>query len=123
MTRVISDPESVEAALSDLARTTEEILTLEELQQLLVSGQRLRMKYGVDLTAPQLHRGHAVSLWLYRRLQEPATPLSCCSATSPSRSATRRGAAGPGRCSRWTRSSATPTPFSGRRCPGLIWAG
>jgi hypothetical protein len=55
MTPVISDPESVEAALSDLARTTEEIITLEELQQLLLSGRRLRMKYGVDLTAPELH--------------------------------------------------------------------
>ena len=70
MTPVISDPESVEAALSDLARTTEEVVTLEELRQLLLSGRRLRMKYGVDLTAPDLHLGHAVNLWLYRRLQE-----------------------------------------------------
>jgi tyrosyl-tRNA synthetase len=70
MTPVISDPESVEAALSDLARTTEEVVTLQELRQLLLSGRRLRMKYGVDLTAPELHLGHAVNLWLYRRLQE-----------------------------------------------------
>ena len=70
MTPVISDPESVEAALSDLARTTEEVVTLQELRQLLRSGRRLRMKYGVDLTAPELHLGHAVNLWLYRRLQE-----------------------------------------------------
>jgi tyrosyl-tRNA synthetase len=70
MIPVISDPESVEAALSDLARTTEEVFTLQELRQLLLSGRRLRMKYGVDLTAPELHLGHAVNLWLYRRLQE-----------------------------------------------------
>ena len=70
MTPVISDPESVEAALSDLARTTEEVVTLQELRQLLLSGRRLRMKYGVDLTAPELHLGHAVNLWLYRRLQQ-----------------------------------------------------
>lgn len=70
MTPVISGPESVEAALSDLARTTEEVVTLQELRQLLLSGRRLRMKYGVDLTAPDLHLGHAVNLWLYRRLQE-----------------------------------------------------
>jgi tyrosyl-tRNA synthetase len=70
MTPVISDPRSVDAALSDLAPTTEEVVTLQELRQLLLSGRRLRMKYGVDLTAPELHLGHAVNLWLYRRLQE-----------------------------------------------------
>jgi tRNA synthetases class I (W and Y) len=70
MTPVISERESVEAALPDLARTTEEVVTLQELRQLLLSGRRLRMKYGVDLTAPELHLGHAVNLWLYRRLQE-----------------------------------------------------
>src|SRR5215218_11182529 len=122
MTPVISDPESVEAALSDLACTTEGSSPSRSCSSCW-SRAAPEDEYGVDLTAPQLHLGHAVSLWLYRRLQEPATPSSCCSATSPPRSATRRGAAGPGRCSRWTRSSATPTPFSGRRCPGLIWAG
>jgi tyrosyl-tRNA synthetase len=64
MTPVISDRESVEAALPDLARTTEEVVTLQELRQLLLSGRRLRMKYGIDLTAPELHLGHAVNLWL-----------------------------------------------------------
>jgi tyrosyl-tRNA synthetase len=64
MTPVISDRESVEAALPDLARTTDEVVTLQELRQLLLSGRRLRMKYGIDLTAPELHLGHAVNLWL-----------------------------------------------------------
>ncbi len=70
MTAVSSNAEAVEKALSDLSRTTEEVFTLDELRQRLLSGRRLRMKYGVDLTAPELHIGHAVNLWMYRRLQE-----------------------------------------------------
>jgi tyrosyl-tRNA synthetase len=70
MKPVISDPRSVEEALSELARTTEEVVTLDELRARMRSGRRLRMKYGVDLTAPELHLGHAVNLWMYRRLQE-----------------------------------------------------
>lgn len=70
MTKVLSTPSAVDDALTDFARTTEEVFTLDELRQRLLSGRRLRMKYGVDLTAPELHIGHAVNLWMYRRLQE-----------------------------------------------------
>jgi tyrosyl-tRNA synthetase len=56
--------------LERFARTTEEILSLPELQRLLASGRQLRIKYGVDLTAPHLHLGHAVNLWMMRALQD-----------------------------------------------------
>ncbi len=52
------------------ARTTEEIYSLREFQERLEGGRPLRIKYGVDATAPFLHIGHAVNLWMMRDLQE-----------------------------------------------------
>lgn len=56
--------------LADLARTTDQMFSAAELAELLGSGRPLRIKYGVDCTAPFLHLGHAVNLWMMRRLQE-----------------------------------------------------
>lgn len=56
--------------LADLARTTDEVVSTPELTELLATGRPLRVKYGVDCTAPFLHLGHAVNLWMMRRLQE-----------------------------------------------------
>ncbi len=56
--------------LEDFARTTDEIYSLAELKERLSSGKQLRIKYGVDVTAPFLHLGHAVNLWMMRKLQE-----------------------------------------------------
>ena len=56
--------------LKQFARTTEEIFSLSELERILNSGRQLRIKYGVDLTAPYLHIGHAVNLWMMRMLQD-----------------------------------------------------
>lgn len=56
--------------LEALARTTEETYAPGELRALLDSGRQLRIKYGVDVTAPYLHIGHAVNLWMMRRLQD-----------------------------------------------------
>lgn len=56
--------------IASFARTTEEIFSLDELKKLFSSGRQLRMKFGVDVTAPDLHIGHAVNLWMYRKLQE-----------------------------------------------------
>ncbi|RLG10085.1 tyrosine--tRNA ligase [Candidatus Pacearchaeota archaeon] len=60
----------VEKIISEFARTTEEIYTLEEFRKKLKSGKKLVIKYGVDVTAPFLHIGHAVNLWMMRKLQE-----------------------------------------------------
>ena len=59
--------ESLHATFS---RTTQEIFSLEEWKNALSSGKQLRIKYGVDVTAPFLHIGHAVNLWMMRRLQD-----------------------------------------------------
>ncbi|MFA6047802.1 MAG: tyrosine--tRNA ligase [Parcubacteria group bacterium] len=56
--------------IEDISRTTEEIFSLEELKKLLKSGRQLRIKYGIDVTAPTLHIGHAVNLWMMRKFQD-----------------------------------------------------
>jgi tyrosyl-tRNA synthetase len=61
---------SADEVIERFARTTEEIFSLDELRALLTSGRQVRIKYGVDVTAPHLHIGHAVNLWMMRRLQD-----------------------------------------------------
>lgn len=56
---------------SDLfTRGVEDIVTRAELGEMLKSGRKLRIKLGIDPTAPDLHIGHAVPLWKIRGLQE-----------------------------------------------------
>ncbi len=62
--------ESTRSILDRFARTTEEIYSLEELRERLDGGKPLKIKYGVDVTAPFLHIGHAVNLWMMREMQE-----------------------------------------------------
>jgi tyrosyl-tRNA synthetase len=52
------------------ARTTDGILSLAEFRELLDSGRKLKIKFGTDVTAPFLHLGHAVNLWMMREMQE-----------------------------------------------------
>lgn len=56
--------------ISHLARTTDEIYSLDELRTKIQENRPLRIKYGVDVTAPFLHIGHAVNLWMMRHFQE-----------------------------------------------------
>jgi tyrosyl-tRNA synthetase len=58
------------ADIEFLKRTTDKIYSEAEFHKLLDSGKQLRIKYGVDVTAPFLHIGHAVNLWMMRWLQE-----------------------------------------------------
>ena len=51
-------------------RTVEDIITRDELAERLKSKKQLRVKLGIDATAPDLHIGHAVNLWKIRALQE-----------------------------------------------------
>lgn len=53
-----------------LQRTAADVITADELRAKIASGRPLRIKYGVDVTAPFLHIGHAVNLWAMRELQE-----------------------------------------------------
>ena len=50
----------VQEALSLIRRGTNEIISEEELAKKLSSGKKLRIKLGVDPTAPDLHLGHSV---------------------------------------------------------------
>jgi tyrosyl-tRNA synthetase len=56
--------------LDRLSRTTDRIFGRDDLLDRLASGRRLRIKFGVDCTAPELHLGHAVNLWMMRYLQD-----------------------------------------------------
>ncbi|MFI5728962.1 tyrosine--tRNA ligase [Kribbella sp. NPDC051587] len=58
------------AVVDRLRRTTDSIVGEADLLLRLASGRPLRIKYGVDLTAPDLHLGHAVNLWMMRQLQD-----------------------------------------------------
>jgi tyrosyl-tRNA synthetase len=53
-----------------LERTIDQTFSLEELRAKLHLKRPLRIKYGVDATAPFLHIGHAVNIWMMRELQE-----------------------------------------------------
>ena len=53
-----------------LRRTVDMTVTPEELEKKLAKGEQLRIKYGVDVTGPFMHIGHAVNLWLMRHFQE-----------------------------------------------------
>jgi tyrosyl-tRNA synthetase len=53
-----------------LQRTAVEVCTAGSLREKLASGRPLRIKFGVDVTAPFLHIGHAVNLWAMREMQE-----------------------------------------------------
>ncbi|TAL37843.1 MAG: tyrosine--tRNA ligase, partial [Alphaproteobacteria bacterium] len=56
--------------LAHFDRTSDQFFSKEEFREKLKSGKKLRIKYGVDVTAPTLHIGHAVNLWLMRHLQD-----------------------------------------------------
>lgn len=53
-----------------LSRNIEDVITREELTKKLLSGKKLRIKHGVDVTNPMLHLGHAVNYWKMREFQE-----------------------------------------------------
>lgn len=56
--------------IEELSRTQEDVFSLEGLKGLLDSNKQIRIKYGVDVTAPYLHIGHAVNLWMMRKFQD-----------------------------------------------------
>ena len=60
----------VKQALELIARGTEEIIKIEDLQKKLESGRTLRIKVGFDPTAPDLHIGHTVVMNKMRQLQD-----------------------------------------------------
>ncbi len=57
-------------ALGLIARGTDEIIKLEELEERLKLGRPLRVKVGFDPTAPDLHLGHTVVINKMRQFQD-----------------------------------------------------
>jgi len=53
-----------------LSRGVEEVIVKEHLEQALKSGKKLRVKFGIDPTAPDLHLGHTVPLRKLRQFQD-----------------------------------------------------
>jgi tyrosyl-tRNA synthetase len=63
----INKTEEVEKLLS---RNVEEVIEKENLKKRLLGGDKLRVKFGIDPTAPDLHLGHAVVLRKLRDFQK-----------------------------------------------------
>ena len=56
--------------LADLVRNCAQVLSPEELRKKLAENRPLRVKLGVDPTAPDIHLGHTVGLTKLRQFQE-----------------------------------------------------
>ncbi|OGH64786.1 MAG: tyrosine--tRNA ligase [Candidatus Magasanikbacteria bacterium RIFCSPHIGHO2_01_FULL_41_23] len=53
-----------------LTRGVSEVIVHEELEKKLMSGKKLRIKFGIDPTGAELHIGHAVPLRKLRQFQD-----------------------------------------------------
>lgn len=67
MVKTATDKVKIEQLLT---RSVEEVIVREHLEQALLSGKQLRVKFGADPTAPDLHLGHAVALRKLRQFQD-----------------------------------------------------
>ncbi len=65
--KVITDPDAIEDVLS---RGVEELVKEEHLRERLLSGEILRIKFGIDPTSPHIHFGHTVPLRKLRQFQD-----------------------------------------------------
>ena len=62
--------EAVDPALSQIVGGTSKVISERELEEKLEEGRPLRIKFGVDPTAPDIHLGHTVPLEKLRQFQE-----------------------------------------------------
>ncbi len=60
---------SIEQAIQTIRRGCQELIVEEELAKKLASGRKLRVKLGLDPTAPDLHLGHTVVINKLRDFQ------------------------------------------------------
>src|SRR5689334_15719574 len=61
---------SLDADLAVIKRGADELIVEDDMRKKLASGRRLRIKLGLDPTAPDLHLGHTVVLNKMRQFQE-----------------------------------------------------
>lgn len=67
MAKIVTDPAKIDELLT---RGVEEAIVRDHLRAALLSGTRLRVKLGIDPTAPDLHLGHTVPLRKLRQFQD-----------------------------------------------------
>ena len=60
----------IDAALAVIKRGADELIVYAEMRKKLESGRKLRIKFGLDPTAPDLHLGHTVVLNKMRQFQD-----------------------------------------------------
>ena len=53
-----------------LTRGVEDVIVKADLEKKLLSGQKIRLYFGIDPTGSLLHIGHAVNLWKLRDFQD-----------------------------------------------------
>ncbi|HYL91163.1 MAG TPA: tyrosine--tRNA ligase [Burkholderiales bacterium] len=61
---------AIEQAIQTIRRGSDELIVEEELKKKLSSGRKLRVKLGLDPTAPDLHLGHTVVINKLRDFQQ-----------------------------------------------------
>jgi tyrosyl-tRNA synthetase len=61
---------AIEQAIQTIRRGSEEVIVEQELRKKLASGRKLRVKLGLDPTAPDLHLGHTVVINKLRDFQQ-----------------------------------------------------
>ncbi len=62
--------DEIEAALAQICRGADELILEADMRKKLESGRKLRIKLGLDPTAPDLHLGHTVVLNKMRQFQD-----------------------------------------------------
>jgi len=67
MSKINIDPQKIKELLS---RGVEEVIDYKDLEKKLLSGQKLRIKLGIDPTSPNIHIGRSVPLLKMRDFQE-----------------------------------------------------
>src|SRR4051812_38796676 len=60
----------IDDLLARLTRRCENVTTADELKTRLIEGRQLRVKLGMDPTAPDIHMGHVVVLRKLRAFQD-----------------------------------------------------
>ena len=66
----MTDSAEIDAALATIRRGADELIVDAEMRKKLTSGRKLRIKFGLDPTAPDLHLGHTVVLNKLRQFQD-----------------------------------------------------
>jgi len=64
---IITDEKKIDEILT---RGVEEVIEKEHLVKMLKTGKQIRVKFGIDPTAPDLHIGHSVPLRKLRQFQD-----------------------------------------------------